>query len=124
MTTTLYHYTCSHGRADLGDEGHLLPGASLTSAQLAMPWTASLVWLTDLPAPIRDALGLTSNFIRCDRTRYRYRVVDPTHTVRWVLVARNYPRAEIENAPGVLPMHWWVADRPVPVVYDPIGGAS
>jgi hypothetical protein len=116
---SLYHYTCDHGHALLGSgSAVLVPGQEQTDKQV--PWPGRLVWLTDLDKPVRDALGLTSHILACDRTRHRYRVTNPDRTVRWVTVARNYPRDEIEAELGARPMHWWVSPGPVPVVYDPL----
>jgi hypothetical protein len=124
-----YHYTCSHGHAGITKTGRVLSTVDLVaqagtvatmSAEVRR--TAELIWLTDLAEPIRDALGLTSEAIACDRTRYRWRVVD-YKPVRYVAMRRDLPRAlrdSLESAHGALPMHWWVAYTPVPVVYDPI----
>jgi hypothetical protein len=106
--TVLYHYTCEHGRA--GIDGLLVPGPD------------GFIWLTDMAYPNRDALGLTMNYTRCDRTRYRYRVTDNSGAVPWTTVRRSARpawREWIEEAPGVRPRHWWIAIDPVPVVLDP-----
>jgi hypothetical protein len=116
---TLYHYTCDHGHTMLGTgQAVLIPGSKQTDKQ--MPWTAQFVWLTDLDRPVRDALGLTSKILACDRTVHRYRVTNPEQVVRWVTVARGYPRGEIEAEPDARPMHWWVSRNPVAAVYDPL----
>lgn len=118
---TLYHFTCDHGHVGIGDRGNLVPAASLTEKRV--PWTGCLVWLTDLPRPNRDALGLTMHSISCDRTVHRYRVTDSALTRRWTSLARDLPRGyreSLEAAPGARPRHWWVSDNPVPVVYDPL----
>lgn len=79
-----------------------------------------LVWLTDLDAPARDALGLTSHLIDCDRTQHRYRVTDLTSVQHWLQVRRSHPlRDELEHARGARPMHWYVSLLPVSVIYDP-----
>lgn len=123
---TLWHYTCSHGHLAMGHKNSvLLPAAQLVVAhdRHRVPEQGHMVWLTDLDRPITDALGLTSNFMACDRTRYRYRVTDDTTCERWVDVARRLPtalRLELQQAPGVLPMHWWVSFLPVPVVFNPV----
>lgn len=119
--SALYHYTCDHGRQRLGDTGEVLPGAMLADG--AIYWTALFAWFTDMTKPDRDGLGLTSHLVRCDRTAHRYRVTGGVVT-EWCKVARALPREyreAIENAPGSRPRHWFVADEPVPVVYDPIG---
>lgn len=105
----LWHYTCEHSRSRIGEEGWLQPFAS------------GLVWLTDLDVPVREALGLTSMLLTCDRTTYRYRVLDPSIGVPWTKVRRDFPaehRDELESAPGAMPMHWFVSALPVHVVLE------
>jgi len=114
---SLWHYTCDHGHERI--DGLVVPGASLTTRQIDGPGV--LAWFTDLDAPIRDALGLTSQILACDRTAHRYRVTDAREVVPWVQVRRLWSWAsEIEQAPRVMPRHWYVAAVSVPVVYDPI----
>jgi len=118
---TYFHFTCDHGHDGIGGTGTLLPGHFLTKREV--PWTGRLVWLTDLAAPDRDALGLTSRILSCDRTRHRYRVTDETEVLPWVQVARTVPhdiREQIEGEPGSRPMHWYVSPVGVPAVYDPV----
>lgn len=124
---TLWHYTCDHTRAALGDSGRLISALAQIDAAKTADWPkwkrtiSGLIWLTDLDVPIRDALGLTMNTIGCDRTRHRYRVVNYT-AIRYSVARRDLPkrlRDELESAPGAMPMHWWFAWTPVPVVYDP-----
>jgi hypothetical protein len=122
---TLYHYTCSHGHAALG-EGHAFVKSI---AQLKGPmgvryWTGEFAWFTDMATPERDALGLTSRVLTCDRTRHRYRITDDRSVFRWLhpMIRSGLDREwidELESAPGARPRHWFVAVRPVPVVYDP-----
>lgn len=121
--TRLYHYTCTHGRKALGDLGDVVPAAYLEPA-LAGGFLSRLAWFTDLATPDRGALGLTMNLTTCDRTRYRYRVtIKPSIAAGlrpWTDVRRLYPRdlvRDLETAPAD-PAHWWVADRPVPVIYE------
>jgi len=113
--TVLWHYTCTHHHRQLGWSGALKPGRD------------GFVWLTDLDHPYAEALGLTSNFLDCDRTAHRYRVRVITDARPWIEVRRElHPgRVEaLESAPGVLPRHWWVAAALVPVTYDPIGATT
>lgn len=120
----LYHYTCHHGHDGITDRGHVLP-ARLLDTTLPwddMPWTMSFAWFTDMAVPTREALGLTSHLIKCDRTLHRYRVLDDAFVEWWPSFARPlsaHMRAELEQAPGARPSHWWVSTAPVPVVYDP-----
>lgn len=128
----LYHYTCSHGHDCIGDQGHLHPVRSLVDESKFAGWPAwklqlvKMVWLTDLDAPMREALGLTSKVSPCDRTQHRYRMVGYS-PIRYTAARRDLPkrlRDELESAPGAMPMHWWFAYTPVPVVYDPIEVAA
>ena len=123
-----WHYTCEHGRKEIGETGRLISATALAGPQrfaLMPKWQqliASIIWLTDMDLPDRAALGLTRNTITCDRGAHRYRVVDYM-PIRYVDHRRELPkrmRDELESAPGVRPMHWWMAYTPVPVVYDPI----
>jgi hypothetical protein len=89
-----------------------------------MPGRPALVWLTDLDTPDADALGLTTSYIACDRTEYRYRVTDHAGVITWAeWVDLQRPRYDLTFVSaftmGRRPRHWWVADVPVPVVYDP-----
>lgn len=121
---TLWHYTCDHGRTLIGDPGILVPALELVpmTQRDDVGITGRVVWLTDLDTPIRDALGLTSRILRCDRTAHRYRVDHPGYATRYVEWARTLDREtrhSLELAPGAMPMHWYVSTRPVRVTYDP-----
>jgi hypothetical protein len=113
----LFHYTCDHGHQGIGEgpAGILLPNDGL-------------VWLTDLESPVREALGLTSHTLSCDRTQYRYRATAALAHVRPWTEARRQVRREVrealEAAPGAMPMHWWVSAWPVLVTYAPQGVTS
>lgn len=120
---TLFHYTCDHGHAQLGPESALVPAIDIIGPGRDAPWTAQFVWLTDMDTPDRNALGLTSNILNCDRLSHRYRVVDEHSCVWWPEYAARLhasTRHEIEDADGARPRHWWVALQPVQVVYDPV----
>lgn len=113
--SVLYHYTCDHGHEAITDT--LRPNG----------WPLQVVWLTDLDLPMRDALGLTSHSLSCDRTAHRYRVTDANTAAPWSTYRRTIDPLvahALESTPGVKPMHWWVSVAPVPVAYDPIGGAA
>lgn len=125
-----WHYTCDHGRNAIGDHGYVVgisthtPQAARVLVEQGWPavW-ADLTWFTDLDVPFRDALGLTSTSIRCDRTRHRYRVTDVFPLRRWLgsQVRRELdPRMVDELERHGLAAHWWIATQPVPVTYDPI----
>lgn len=105
-----YHYTCDHNITQIRRTGILIPNRHLW---LPKP----LVWLTDLDVPIREALGLTSTILKCDRTKNRVEC-QPTTAVWWPHYARSLPaetRYMFEAAPGAAPVHWWVSDQPVPL---------
>jgi hypothetical protein len=127
--TQLWHYTCLHGHHKLASGGLLMPGVDLMNPAVrgqAGP-TSRYVWMTDLSVPVRDALGLTMEHIRCDRTAHRYRVTQRGIAIRWSDLRRSFDpewRELLEASPGARPMHWWVAQEPVPCVYDPVEVAS
>ena len=107
----LWHYSCAHSAPGIIKDGMLWP-----RPQIWLPM--DVVWLTDLPDPDRDALGLTSEILTCDRTEYRV-CVDPKEAEWWPVFARRVPRdvrAQYEEAGGS-PRHWWVSERPVPVTW-------
>lgn len=107
--SALYHYTCYHGNAAIAEDGGIIK-----------PGPDGMVWLTDLRVPIRDALGLTSVYITCDRIAFRWAIDPIPETVewwpRWLRHAtpawRKWGRL-IEMAPGVRPAHWYVSTIPV-----------
>jgi hypothetical protein len=124
--TKLWHYTCHHGRAGLGDTGTLLPPQLQPAALALLPpplqVNARLIWLADLHAPRRAALGLTSHVLQCDRAQHRYRVVEAADAVPWREARESCPPELVElleAAPGAKPWHWWVATQPVRVRYVP-----
>jgi hypothetical protein len=108
----------------LADTRQLDRGLGATYAALSR-----LAWFTDLDEPNADALGLTRNSTYCDRTAYRWQVVDglgrdvrglppvPYGVIRARL--NVYVRDGLELAPGAEPRRWWVATWPVPVTFAP-----
>ena len=122
----LWHYTCDHSQAELGDTGTLLPTADRAdvSSLGISAWPSFFVWVTDLAEPDRHALGLTQNYIRCDRTAHRYRVTDDTGIVSWQHILDTDPGyasvAQLLESPGADPSHWFVSKVGVPVEYDPL----
>jgi hypothetical protein len=111
----LWHYTCDHSHAKIQAQPALLLKPSPVTGML---------WLTDLnPAP-RKALGLTMKTISCDRMRHRYLVTDDEKVIPWMELRRAvHPRltSQLEEADGVMPMHWYVAFEPVAARYIPEG---
>jgi len=123
----LYHYTCEHSAEALGKgEVTLLPMVDLIGKPDPVPdlwWPGRAVWLTDLDRPERNALGLTSNILLCDRTTHRYRVLSAARVYRWTTFARTLPResrALLEYTYLARPAHWFVSAHPVPAVFDPV----
>lgn len=100
----LYHYTCSHGaegiRKDLCLKGNPHP---------LMPESyGPLIWLTDLDSPDRQALGLTSRLLRCDRTTHRV-TVDTELALHWPEFARTLSRRLRDLLEqDAKPIHWYV----------------
>lgn len=107
----LYHYTCCDRAEMIRRDRWLRPNPQPALDGL------ELVWLTDLDVPDRHALGLTSLSLNCDRIEHRI-AVDAV-AVHWPVFARRLPvhqRRPLELSPGALPMHWYVATIPVPVL--------
>lgn len=109
-----FHYTCDHGHAAISDEGFTKPFPQVVLGGI------ELTWFTDLDAPDRKGLGLTSVTLNCDRTAYRFEA-DITLGIRWwPHFARDFGlasrRRHLELADGALPMHWYVSEAPVPVL--------
>lgn len=111
----LYHFTCSHSAPEIQRAGELRPHVQ---RQLD---GRRLIWLTDLEDATRSQLGLTSWTLSCDRMEYRVTV--DGDAVRWLPYigtafgsARSRRTARVLHGPGTLPMHWWVAEAPLPVL--------
>ena len=110
---TFYHYSCRHGAVGIRGTGWVRPNAHPMLCH-------ELVWLTDLAQPARNALGLTSHTISCDRTAYRV-TVQTDQAVWWPIWARRLDpavRRGFDMAYGAMPAHWWVTThqlRPVKV---------
>lgn len=108
--TRLYHWTCEHMSARIRADGVVRPNGGIS-------------WWTDLDKPgkrTRNALGLTSHALMCDRMRYRCEAADPAGIVTWFdyLATRTLDMrwaAALESAPGARPEHWWLAAADVPV---------
>lgn len=111
--TRLWHFTCSHSVASIERMGSLRP-------HFHPLLDTRLVWLTDLEQPFREALGLTSHTLMCDRAEHRFEALDTSTAVWWPSYARAHQidRAtcrSLEMADGAMPAHWWVSAKPVPV---------
>ena len=119
MTSTrtpseLYHFTClDHGLAGIESAGELRPNEH--------PMIGfRLIWLTSDPDPVRDAVGLTSTFLTCDRTAARCTVTDTAHCLKWH--GSNYRRlvhpanlAALEDPRWTRPDTWWISTRTLAV---------
>lgn len=108
---TLYHYTCDHSVERIRRDGFLRPNRHPSLG-------ARLVWLTDLDTPDRDALGLTSQFITCDRTKHRFTVADESFVVPWTEWAREHKVSHLVRdylEQFGLPRHWFVSEHHVVV---------
>lgn len=78
MIERYYHYCCQHSANKIGARGFLQPNA-------ADLFGVGLVWLTDQAVPNREALGLTSHTLKCDRLEYQYLVdVVPGDVEPWL----------------------------------------
>lgn len=108
----LWHYTCRHRAALIGRRGVLTPHPQAVLGGVAV------VWLTDLDEPDREALGLTSTTLRCDRTEVRYRVLAADAMMPWRDWAESahVDRTTVSELTfGRRPRHWFVATEPVAV---------
>lgn len=114
----LYHFTCrDHGAPAIDAAGHLVP-----RRHPLLPGLGPLVWLTDLPDPPRDALGLTSDVLSCDRMAVRYEAsTDIIPDLTWWPFLRDRGDAEVvrDLESYGSPLHWWVARGNVPIRRSP-----
>jgi hypothetical protein len=122
----LYHFTCSHAAPHIDRARALVPQVSwrhLDSLLLERGepmtglWRApAVVWLTDMRSPDRDALGLTSRTLKCDRTEFRY-TVETDAAEPWLAFARRYDASPeyLARLPGK-PGRWFVMAGRVPVI--------
>lgn len=108
-----YHYTCIHRAPMIRDSGIVIPGPD------------GFVWFTDIEDAVgREVLGLTNNFIKCDRMEYRFRTLQDEGIEPWVSVRRRLHNKRIiemlESAYGVMPRHWFVSGGPIRVMEAPL----
>lgn len=113
---TYFHYTCrDHGLPGIRANEELYPHPLLRD-----PALPALVWLTDLPHPNREGLGLTSHVLACDRTEVRITVPDHSSIQPWWKWRRAHPELgdlswALQSAPGARPAHWFVAPVALPL---------
>ncbi len=111
----LWHFTCDHGHAGLGDNGVLKP-----HPHPMIPRLGPVVWLTDDPAPERDDVGLTSSLLSCDRMAYRYRVASTSRCIPWKAVRRLVAVDVLHDLESYgAPDTWWISHTPVRAVLAP-----
>lgn len=116
----LWHYTCGDAAPLVEVAGVLIPNAR--QAWLPDP----VVWATNLePDAVPDldlALGLRGEYVHCNRTEYRFEVLDPGAFEPWSAYARRAVRAGtldrqvrelLDATPGGFPRHWFVSTEPV-----------
>jgi hypothetical protein len=114
-----WHWSCEHrAPAIAGDDFLLRPHAQV------MLGRTPLVWFTSSALASREALGLSSTRLRCDRMEHLFVVVDEdldkVHT--WEALKREPWFAPflggaqlLEAARGTRPILWGVATEPVRV---------
>ena len=116
----LYHFTCAHGRRDIGTGNCLL-------LPHLHPWLGvKLVWLTTAADADRELTGLTMNMIGCDRMAFRY-VVDGAENcqpwLEWPGRSRLDPETlhafeYREDGRHAAVDQWWISERPVRARFD------
>lgn len=111
-----YHYTCEHAAEKITAAGVVVP------ARQPFLLDIHLSWFTPIPTRDRNALGLTSRSLRCDRMEAIFVVdADDAHLIApWEELkavadfAPLLPRARIlESIKGTRPALWAVAGAPV-----------
>lgn len=116
MTPQLYHFTCDKGARLIGRYNCLIIPQG---AHPVCGW--SLAWFTTETAPDREATGLTSALVTCDRMAFRYTITDPSPCVPWTgsRWQEETPAAfrRVMEKHGDAE-HWWVSDRPVRAALD------
>jgi len=139
-----YQYTCKHGHERITASGGVLrPVIELAGPRMlerfrdedypTLRFTSQLIWLTTIPNVVWLNAGVAGLYMEesakclgikpCDRTQYRWEVVDTRHQiVPWVRLRERWPIrivAEIEDSPGARPKTWWVARGPLQARYSP-----
>jgi hypothetical protein len=110
----LWHFTCADGHAGIQRSGMVYPMATLTTKPVG--GLGHFAWFTDLAEPDREALGLTSVTLSCDRTTHRYRVLSTFGVFWWPLGGNPEWTALLTGDPS----HWWASRTGVPVEYAPL----
>lgn len=120
---SLYHFTCDHGAEAIQADGFIRPmtpwPVNVGDVPTGMAHAPPVAWFTSDPMPSRDAVGLTSVLLDCDRMAYRFQV-GPVRAWPWRSFAAMHGCTE-EYYRGLVgtywgrPDTWYVATRPVPV---------
>lgn len=121
----MYHYTCDCALEKIEADNWLLK-PNLLTAKFGLP---VVVWLTDMEQPDKQALGLTSRTLPCDRTQHRLAIPDTSSVVPWSQWCRanNFTRAqrdvlEVSNRFGsasqAQPRRWFVSSKPIWATLD------
>jgi len=108
VTVKLWHRTCGHRIEQILADGELRP-------QKHVMLGYKMIWLTPMPWADRDALGLSSNTLACDRMEYLLEVVDPHQVAPWSAVKQTMDRVAVrylEATRGARPDYWWVTGVP------------
>lgn len=104
----LYHFTCAHGYAGITSTGVLRPAIHPFMRHLG-----PLLWLTDLPTPSAESVGLTASFTACDRLAYRY-IVRTRAAIPWCEIRGRVSRDVVGTLEAYgEPSHWWIVRRPL-----------
>jgi hypothetical protein len=109
LARAFYHFTCEHRARSIQRSRELRPNRHPLLGH-------RLIWLTDLPEPDRWGLGLTSNWLTCDRTAVRVSVQPSKDIVRWTAWAlwHKIPPVALEILhENARPDRWWVATIPL-----------
>lgn len=114
-TAVLYHFTCpDHGEPGIEAEGLIRPRAHPMMRHLG-----PLVWLTDLPMPVSpEVVGLTSNYLTCDRMAVRYDVFaeDVPGLQWWPMVRQGCDPAVVAGLERYgWPTRWWIGRGDIPI---------
>lgn len=117
VAPTLWHYTCKHQRS-----GIIAVGALIPNQHPLLPRLCPLVWLTTEEIPDRVGLGLTAEYLRCDRSEERFLVAEYESVLPWLTVVALAPPRVLDARivrrlhQGRHPETWWVSASPVPVI--------
>jgi hypothetical protein len=115
----LYHYTCRDMARRILADGVIRPwpimpdeGPRGEAIPTGLPDDTAVVWLTTIDRPDRQALGLTSHVLNCDRTEVRFTVDVPA--TRWEdFAAFANPRWRRRKEKRRRPWTWWVYAAPI-----------